>query len=164
MESDEPEKEGILDKLPYLLRKQTLKDEMPEFHEEREVFRRAASAAAGDTMRFDRMLAIVVECAEGRKVLNTAIDLARQNGSELVVMFYTEIIPEMKERVVASGIRYKFISKPTSATGDIMFIIKKEHVDLVIIPNKFSDKLSGMSQVTKQVVAEATESSVLVIR
>jgi hypothetical protein len=158
------EKEGLLDKLPYLLRKQTLVEEMPEFREEREIFRRAQTAAAGETLHMDRILVIVANCLEGRKALNTAIDFARNGGSELVVTFYTETIPEMKDRVVSSGVRYKLISKPTSATGDIMFVIKKEHVDLVIIPNRFSDKLTGTSQVTKQVFAEATDSSVLVIR
>ncbi len=163
-EVKDEEGEGILDKLPYLLRKQTLKEEMPEFQEEREIFRKAqSSASGGDTLHIDRILVIVSDCIEGRKALNTAIDIARQNGSELVVTFYTEVIPTMKERVTTSGVRYKFISKPTSATGDIMFVIKKERMDLVVIPSKFSDKLAGLSQVTKHVV-DTTDVSVLVVR
>ncbi|MFH0961611.1 MAG: hypothetical protein V1820_02920 [archaeon] len=155
--------EGMLEKLPYLLRKQTLQEEMPEFSEERDIFRRAQAGAVGSTLHTDRILVLVANCREGTKALNAAIDIARQNGSELVVAFYTEIIPALKDRVISSGIRYKLIAKPTSATGDIMFVIKKEKVDLAIIPEKFSDKLSGISQVTKQIV-EASESSVLVVR
>lgn len=153
-----------LDRLTYTLRKRTLQDEMPEFSAERDVFRRAQAAAMGGALHFDRMLVIVANCREGIKALNAAIDIARQNGSELVVAFYTEIIPSMKDRVSGSGVRYKFIAKPTSATGDIMFVIRKEKVDLVIIPEKFSDKLTGISQATRQIVSEATDSSVLVIR
>lgn len=154
----------LLDKLPYMLRKQTLQEEMPEFSAERDLFRRAQTAAAGETLHFDRLLVLFAECRDGRKALNAAIDLARQNGSELVVAFYTEIVAEVKDRIMSSGIRYKLISKPTSATGDIMYVIRKEKVNLVVIPEKFSDKLAGTSQVTKQIVAEATDSSVLVIR
>ncbi len=156
--------ESLLDRLPYILRKQTLQDEMPEFSEEREFFRRAQAGAVGETLHPDRIFVLVANSREGIKALNTSIDLAKQNGSELVVAFYTETIPALKDRVSNSGVRYKLLTKPTSATGDIMFVIKKEKVNLVVLPEKFSDRLSGISQVTRQIVTEATEASVLVIR
>jgi hypothetical protein len=155
--------ESIMDKLPYLLRKQTLKDEMPEFAEEREVFKRAQASARGETLSYEKIMVIICDTQLGLKTLNTAVDLTRQNASEIVVVLYTDIPQSMKDLVLNSGVKYKLVQKPTSATGDIMFMIRQEKVDLVVMPERFSQKIAGISAVTKQIVAES-DSAALVIR
>lgn len=155
--------ESALEKIPYLLRRHTLKEEMPGLGEEMEMFGRAARR--GELVEYKKIIAVVCDTVAGRKALGTALEMARRFSSELSVLFYAGISQKLKGEIEAAGIRFHVLSEAGTLSGQVMFAAKKDGADLIILPEKFTDSKTQKptSVATIQTVSDATV-PVMVVR
>lgn len=166
MAGAEGDEESVLDKIPYLLRKHTLKEEMPDLGYEVEVFKRAQSAAKRSLVEYKKILVVVCDTQTGRRAFNTALEIAGRFSSDLTVLFYASMSQKLKDEIEATGVKYRILTEAGTLPGQVLFSAKKDKADLIIIPEKFTEarmQKSTISVATIQIVSDASV-PVLVVR
>lgn len=158
--------ESILDKIPYLLRRHTLKEEMPDLGYEVEVFKRAQSAARRTLVEYKRILVVVCDTQAGRRAFSTALGMAGKFSSELVVLFYASMSQKLKDEIEAAGVKYQVLTEAGTLSGQVLFSAKKDGADLIVIPERFTEaktQKTATSMATIQIVSDA-QIPVMVVR
>lgn len=150
--------ESILDKIPYLLRKHTLKEEMPDLSYEADVFKRAQNAARRALVEYKRILVVVCDTQAGRRAFNAALGLAGKFSSDLIVLFYASMSQKLKDEIEATGVKYKILTEAGTLSSQVLFSAKKDGADLIVIPEKFTEaktQKGNTSVATIQIVSDA---------
>ncbi len=157
---------SILDKIPYLLRRHTLKEEMPDLGYEVEVFKRAQSAARRALVEYKRILVVVCDTQAGKRAFSTALGISGKFSSDLIVLFYASISQKLKDEIDATGVKYKILTEAGTLSSQVLFSAKRDGADLIVIPEKFTEaktQKNTTSVATIQIVSDALV-PVLVVR
>ncbi len=141
---------GFLEELPYILRRHTLRDEMSAVEEQSLLFKKASRKR--EDFAFTNILAVVTSNRLGMKVMRTAIDFAVEFGAELSFISPAGFSDEMFSHLKSCGVPHTILPKAHTIDRDVIFFVKKHGFDLVIVPEKFRDRLKKMSVATSQIV------------
>ena len=151
--------EDVLDKLPYLLRKHTMKGEMEDVEAERKLL------SGKQEVFLSKIFAFVSGNDLGDKTLETALSIARRFSCELHVAYDTEPKKETLEKIAKSGVSAREIKiNRINLENELLLIASRKGFDLLILPASFGKKGLKKISITTENIVEKAEAAVLVIR
>ncbi len=150
--------EDVLDRLPYLLRRHTLKGEMEELKEEREML-------VGKEVILSKIFAFIPNNHLGEKTLDTSISIARRFGCELHLAYDAEPSKERTEKIAKSGVVVKRLElRRSNLENELLSLAGRKKFDILILPSSFGKRTLKKISITTDNIVEKAKRAVLVIK
>lgn len=150
--------EDALDRIPYVLRKHTLKGEMEEVEEEKKLL-------SSSGISLSRIFAYVPNNSLGDKTLDTAISVGRRFNCELFLSYGGSPSKEAVEKLARSGLIAKTVEVSRQKLEDeIIYLAERKGFDVLILPSSFGRQNVKKISIPTENILQKSRSWVLVVK